>query len=92
MEKQEHLLSSSTPLCSNATTAPAPRAQLAKRCVLFTLEHFQEASETYDSVGFSNMLVRMVPYLHVGLLEDMQKIWGGAQGQPPRPVSPARGA
>mmetsp|Transcript_28271 Transcript_28271/g.76355 ORF Transcript_28271/g.76355 Transcript_28271/m.76355 type:complete len:682 (-) Transcript_28271:731-2776(-) len=57
--------------------------QLAKRCVLFTLEHFQEASDVYDSVGFSNMLVRMVPYLRVGLLEDMNKVWSSLASSGP---------
>lgn len=50
------------------TTVTCLRLQLAKRCVLFALEHFEEASKVYDEIGFSNMLVRMVPYLRADYL------------------------
>mmetsp|Transcript_4496 Transcript_4496/g.9672 ORF Transcript_4496/g.9672 Transcript_4496/m.9672 type:complete len:723 (-) Transcript_4496:189-2357(-) len=54
---------------SEAFTAP----QLAKRCVLFALEHFEQFTEHIGPDVYMDVMQRMVPQLRVSLLEDFVK-------------------
>ncbi|GFH20871.1 BTB domain-containing protein [Haematococcus lacustris] len=48
--------------------------QLAKRCVLFLLEHYSELIKIMDTAQYFDLMGRMLPYLRSSLLEDASKV------------------
>lgn len=76
---------------------PGNATQLAKRCVLFALEHYSDVAAEFDSVEYFALMGRMVPHLRTSLIEDVDRagsapaaaVAGGAAaaagGAPPLP-------
>jgi hypothetical protein len=44
--------------------------QLAKRCVLFALEHYSVVAAAFVGSGYYELMGRMVPHLRSSLVED----------------------
>lgn len=55
---------------SEAYSAP----QLAKRCVLFALEHYNDVVQAFNPSDFFRLMARMVPHLRSSLVEDVGKV------------------
>lgn len=56
---------------------PAPLClclQLAKRCVLFALEHYDDITRASSAQDYCSLMNRMLPHLHTSLLEDVSKV------------------
>uniref|UniRef100_A0A7S0RRY0 BTB domain-containing protein n=1 Tax=Chlamydomonas leiostraca TaxID=1034604 RepID=A0A7S0RRY0_9CHLO len=61
---------------SEAFSAP----QLAKRCVLFALEHYDDITRVLSTPEYYNLMARMVPHLQTSLMEDVGKAAAAAAG------------
>jgi hypothetical protein len=56
-----------------ALFSPVTAVQLAKRCVLFALEHHTEVMSQFETEDYYNLMGRMVPHLRSSLHEDVGK-------------------
>ncbi|KAJ9505739.1 hypothetical protein QJQ45_029251 [Haematococcus lacustris] len=56
------------------SVSAVPPLQLAKRCVLFLLEHYSELIKIMDTAQYFDLMGRMLPYLRSSLLEDASKV------------------
>lgn len=55
-----------------AVVLAAP-VQLAKRCVLFALEHYDDLTSALSVPDYYTLMARMVPHLQTSLVEDAGK-------------------